>query len=118
MRTNTKARPSAQATKRSIPSPTAPGYLSVADGTETVGSIVVRDADFFAFANTALIGKFPTLTAAMRAIPSGIAAPDDDGRPGLDLTARTSGLPRSISTLRPDPKSVGTSKSVGSKVPR
>jgi hypothetical protein len=53
-----------------IPQATAPGYLSVADGTETVGSIVVRDADFFAFANTKLIGKFPTLREAMRAIPA------------------------------------------------
>ena len=56
--------------KRTIPSPTASGYLSVADGTETVGSIVVRDADFFAFANTELIGQFSTLREAMRAIPA------------------------------------------------
>ena len=69
MRTAIRHRATKQAARRSIPSPTAPGNLSVADGTETVGSIVVRYADFFAFANTELIGKFPTLTAAMRAIP-------------------------------------------------
>ena len=70
MRTNTKAPPRAQATKRSIPSPTAPNALSVSDGTITAGTVVEYGKAHFAFGpDQKLVGKFPTRAAAIAALP-------------------------------------------------
>jgi hypothetical protein len=101
--------------KPPAPKADAPNALSVSDGTISTGTIVEHNGAHFAFGiDQKLIGRFNSRTEAMRAIPSVVAAADDDGLSGLDLATGTGGLPRSISA-----PSVGISKSVGtSKVSR
>lgn len=54
----------------SIPKATAAGALAVSDGMTARGSIVERDGSFFAFnADGVLVGEFPALRQAMRAVP-------------------------------------------------
>jgi len=53
-----------------IPSPRAAGALSVTDGGDTIGSIVIRGESFFSFdADGVLLGEFDTQRDAVFAFP-------------------------------------------------
>ncbi len=54
-----------------IPNPRTANALAVCDGQETVGFLVTQDGSHWAFdADSALIGEYPTRSAALRAIPA------------------------------------------------
>lgn len=56
---------------RPIPSPTAPGFLSLYDGQSLLATYVERDGSHFLFDSSGvLIGSFKSRAAAMRAIPA------------------------------------------------
>jgi hypothetical protein len=56
--------------KNAIPSAQAPGFITVTDGTLTVGTIVERDGSHFAFnPDGQVIGEYPTRRRAIQALP-------------------------------------------------
>jgi hypothetical protein len=58
-------------TRNDIPSAHAPGALSIYDGQNLAGRIVVKDGSYFAFrADHVLVGEYTTQREATRALPA------------------------------------------------